>query len=252
VNLFALVGCKEQKGKKKLPRLSDVLRLREDVNGAYTWFVEKILECVAGKRDWKKVRGQGMLSPNVSVSDEAYAVFLLENNWEFWKAMHDSPDQKEFMKNTSMAPLYTRGDTHCTVKFQGVPVAGLKRFNELYDEVKEDRKKPNAFEFENNYRLKKQEEMEKEKMEKDGKKESKKETKEKLEEIVVPKHDLDEDSENEDDGMTILHERSYENSSGSETMSEHSKKKEIEQDQHGHTCKEKATQLCLETCSERG
>ena len=64
--------------------------LRENPNNAYYFFYDCILRCVIGKQEWKRlIRLNKPISTVVSVSDEAFALLVLENSWLHWKYIFD-------------------------------------------------------------------------------------------------------------------------------------------------------------------
>ena len=161
-----MVCCTEQKTElqEHFPRLKDVLELREDTNGAFTWFLDKMLQNVARKRHWIKARAKGSVPHNVAVSDEAYALWILENNWSFWTNAYNSPNIKNYikesLKNKTDSPECTRNEKKMTSKFCGVTDKGITRFNELHASVTNNRNRNEAHQFKLDYKTGKSQEKE--------------------------------------------------------------------------------------------
>jgi hypothetical protein len=119
--------------KKKIDRnwLDQVLEMRDDTEGAYSLFCDCVLSHVIGRDVWKKHSHTHKLPTIATVSDEAFAIFLLENSWEVWVAMA----AKEGVipeRNYSV-----RGPG--TKKLQGWTEEGIERFNKLFDMVLKNR-----------------------------------------------------------------------------------------------------------------
>ena len=112
--------------------IADIFNLRKNTDGAYRVFCEFVLSHVVGRDVWKRCAHTHTISQIATVSDEAFALLLLENSWEAWKAVAG--------KQTSVpCPIYSvRGPG--TKRFQGWTEKGIERFNELYDDVSEDRR----------------------------------------------------------------------------------------------------------------
>ena len=116
--------------------LLDVAAMREDRNGAYTVFCEHVLSHVVGRDIWKRLSHNRVIGDISTVSDEAFALFLLENGWDVWKALADGgTGHKRAQLPTTKYSLRGPG----TKKFQGWTEQGITRFNELFDKVKENR-----------------------------------------------------------------------------------------------------------------
>jgi hypothetical protein len=54
--------------------LEDILEGRKAPLGAYKFFADYIIECVAGKREWKKQRETITMASATSPTDEAFAL----------------------------------------------------------------------------------------------------------------------------------------------------------------------------------
>jgi hypothetical protein len=121
--------------KKKLPKLEDILEMRN--GGEYVFFADVCMECVAGKIDWKNQRSTVPMSKVASVTDEAFALLLLDNGYYQWcdMARVDNPT-----KRSTLAPKYTQGRSKGgSRRYEGWSTEGIDRFNELTDMVKKNR-----------------------------------------------------------------------------------------------------------------
>ena len=99
-------------------------------------------------------RCEKKISEFTTVSDEALAILIFENNLDTWKDM----SEKNITKNSSVAKKYTNGGTSkgavtSSRRYQGWSSNGLKRFNELFDLVKENCESNCANDFEESFLL---------------------------------------------------------------------------------------------------
>lgn len=69
----------------KMPELKDILQLQKNKAKAYTTFCDHILPSVVGKSVWKDMSIHQNLSQWATVTDEAFALLLLENSQSIWK-----------------------------------------------------------------------------------------------------------------------------------------------------------------------
>ena len=147
----------------------------------YSWFYRVVLPNVVGKQLWKEKRSSVLGTVMASVSDEAMALLLLENSWDYWIHLLNNPQSKvkrgggvvqvdevepsqesaadgspasgETMQNSNKNILvgkkYTiSGDGNKTQK--GWSEEGLRRMNELMVEVRLDRQQDKN-RFDDNY-----------------------------------------------------------------------------------------------------
>jgi len=115
--------------------LEEILEGRKAEFGAYKFFADYIIECVAGKREWKKQRENVTMASATSPTDEAFALLLLENSYDRWRAMAFSEDG-----TSDEDTRYTRGKAvGGSRKYEGWTEDGRTRFNELVKFVKKDR-----------------------------------------------------------------------------------------------------------------
>ena len=120
----------------------------------YFDFIEYFLSAVVGKTYYKEHRCEKLLSEYASVSDEALAILIFENNFETWKDMA----KRNITKNSVVNRKYTNGGSSAGNKassrqYQGWSSVGIKRFNELFDIIKQDRESSNAEDFEEAFRV---------------------------------------------------------------------------------------------------
>jgi hypothetical protein len=140
--------------KKMTLTMSDILLLRQDNSGIYFDFIEYFVSAVVGKTFYKVNKCQKLLSEFTTISDEALAILILENNFDTWCDMAT----KNITKNSLVLPKYTNGGTSTgenasTRRYQGWSNEGIKRFNEYHQLVKTDRESSHARLFEESFRM---------------------------------------------------------------------------------------------------
>ena len=62
----------------------EILNMRKDSTGLYFKFIEYFIAPVVGKVFYKENRCERLISDYISVSDEAFAILIFENNYETW------------------------------------------------------------------------------------------------------------------------------------------------------------------------
>lgn len=137
----------------------------------YTDFAMHFISAVVGKRTFESRNSKFVFSRFVSVSDEAFALLVFENNYNRWLDMALRQD----WTSSSVKPEYTTCGNVCqtprhshevtpakktknsktdqvnknndeiennasTSMYQGWSIQGIRRFNELYDLVMQERK----------------------------------------------------------------------------------------------------------------
>ena len=166
---FQASGKTTKTGKQKVVRpafsLKAFLEGRKNQE-AYTVLFEHFVPCVTKKTVWdirlaqaEINRGSSRLKSLCSVSDEAFALLLLENSFDRWLDLfsnHTGPGmqqrgvrQREFQSD--VPTVYTRGGikydkTSVTQLVKGWSAEGIVRFNTLFDLVKKDRRENPDFE----------------------------------------------------------------------------------------------------------
>ena len=124
--------------------------MRKNTNDAYYFFYDCILRCVVGKPEWKRLLRIGQpMCKLVSVSDEAFALLLLENSWKRWEYIHKNKitDGKERKK---VKGRWTNDTRTGSCEFDGWDHAGLERYNALTIKVDEDREENLDFDLQYN------------------------------------------------------------------------------------------------------
>jgi hypothetical protein len=71
--------------------MNEIISLHEGNKDDWFWFADKVVECVAGKRVWGKQKTMNTLMETVTASDEAFALLVLVNKWDKWKAEQETP-----------------------------------------------------------------------------------------------------------------------------------------------------------------
>ena len=157
----------KQKGKRKAGNenifepeytLDEIMHLRQNED-PFATFVTTFLKPTYSTK-WKtkrSERGTKRLADIITVSDEAFVLLTLENNWERWIDMNNKAKNKYTTAtrgksnaiDTNVMPKYTYinrkrddiadGDT-VPVVWRGWNNEGILRFNELCKSVKQDRK----------------------------------------------------------------------------------------------------------------
>ena len=140
------------KAVKKNLNLDQILEMRQ-LENAYFNFVEYFVSSVIGKTCFKQNSCDNLLSHYATISDEAFAILIFENNLDAWLDMGMRKDTS----GSEVPRKYTNGgrskqEVASSQQNKGWSEQGLKRFNELFDKVKENRNAPQAKEFEDNFK----------------------------------------------------------------------------------------------------
>ena len=118
----------------QLPTLQEILKLRQaprlNNNTTFTFIVEHLAGVVIGQRKWKTTRCYAPLTKHMSVSDEAFMLLVLENQYELW--INSETTKVGRGKYTENGP---------NKKFCGWTNEGMRRFNKLLEEVRTNRNK---------------------------------------------------------------------------------------------------------------
>ena len=125
--------------------------LRKNRNDGYLFFYDCILRCVVAKMRWKHlVRRNQPIDSLITVSDEAFALLVLENGWEKWTEQYkDKTTDKKARKERKS--LYTNDVREGNSSFDGWKPEGLDRFNMLVYKVIKDRKSEDGIAFDKKY-----------------------------------------------------------------------------------------------------
>ena len=129
-----------------------ILKLRKDSSSLYYDFIEYFVSSVVGKNHYNSCRSYKLLSEFTTVSDEALAILIYENNIDTWKDMAN----RKITKNSNVSRKYTNGGSSqgqvgSSQKYQGWSSSGMKQFNELYNLVEEDCESLHAKAFEESF-----------------------------------------------------------------------------------------------------
>ena len=138
---------------KKNVNLDQIMQMRQEENIPYFDFIEFFVSSVIGKSCYKQNSCDKLLSEYVTISDEAFAILIFENNFDAWVDMGIRKDTS----GTQVPRKYTNGgkskaDVGSSQHNKGWSEEGLKRFNELFDKVKKNRSSPEAKDFEEKFR----------------------------------------------------------------------------------------------------
>ena len=123
--------------KGKLKELADYQQLRSNAE-AYEHFCDEFLPCIVGKTQWSKEIYDKEISKIASVTDEAWALLLLENSWDLWNqiAKHEisgEPLPKEDCKKTK----WTLGAISAG-KYEGWGQESIPKYNDWVRKVCQD------------------------------------------------------------------------------------------------------------------
>jgi hypothetical protein len=104
----------------------------------FFYFCNSIVECVAGKKEWKNQKAKKLISEScITVSDEAFAILLMQNSWAKFEYIAENCDFDE--KKNVPETLFTEKKGR-NRRLQGWSETGIDNFNELCAMVEEDRK----------------------------------------------------------------------------------------------------------------
>ena len=146
--------------KKDRPDKELLFKLRKDKD-MYTTFFTRFIQAVVGPELFRQ-RIQDTQKDNeatllCTVSDEAFALLLIENNRDRWTDIYDKhkgiPPQRRGDRtkqiDSDIAPKYTHGgirySQNTNKKSKGWNHEGIKRYNELFQLVTDDRRKRPKF-----------------------------------------------------------------------------------------------------------
>ena len=147
--LYKWLLLTEAKTQGTLPTLEELQQMRpkvkEDDNynleelQPFIFFADKVLPQVTGPRTWKnETKATRMISEVCSISNEAFALLVLESNWDKWD---NKAEVGQFTK--------VGGGQKA---FDGWTQEGLERYNELCYKVQHNRRGANAKRVESLFR----------------------------------------------------------------------------------------------------
>jgi hypothetical protein len=134
-------------------RVSSVEQWLEKAN--WDPFSDHFLRACVGHRRFDTDKRQSLLSKWVTISDEAFALLVIENNIDRWIDMYMRADRK----NSAVLPKYTNGGKSqvrngSSQRCKGWSIEGTKRYGDLYHYVKTKRSGISWQEFEKQYLVK--------------------------------------------------------------------------------------------------
>ena len=143
----------ESSGEERIP-MSEFGQMRGAPFETYAFFCDTFLSCVVGKIRYRRLVKGNPMTEVATISDEAFAHLLLENNFDRWVDIHKSrpiahslPGKKKRWES-DVLPKYTVGGLAATGgsrKYKGWTNEGIARYNTLFAAVKADRRKNKNF-----------------------------------------------------------------------------------------------------------
>jgi len=122
----------------ELKELEDYKKLRQNPE-CFKQLCDEFMPCVVGRSKWCAESYHKELSQIATATDEAWVLLVLENSWDLWKQMAEWESRKEVLpKEERKATKWTAGATSA-VRYEGWGAAGLQAYNEIVDQVREDR-----------------------------------------------------------------------------------------------------------------
>ena len=126
----------------ELPMLEEmILKLgqspRNSNNTAFTFLVENLAGAVIRQWKWKTTRCYAPLAKHMTISDEAFMLLVLENQYELWiKTDSTKVGRGQYTENGPNS------------KFCGWTKEGMRQFNKLLEEVRGNQNKQYSNEVE--------------------------------------------------------------------------------------------------------
>ena len=166
--LIAMLELTDNMEVGEMPVTPDSLpsRFSAGEHPVYKDFVSFFVSGVVGVRHFDRNKTTNIYSTYVTISDEAFAVLTLENNWERWSAMATADEWKESDiptkwttsrdKRTSLkkSDNDTKQEsdeddqTPQATRYRGWSWHGIERYNQLFNEIKASRSTPSFQKFE--------------------------------------------------------------------------------------------------------
>ena len=141
-----------------------VERYEETNYPVYKDFVSFFVSGVVGVRKFDRNKCHVNYKKYVTISDEAFTVLTLENNWKRWCSMAAADDWKDSDEpskwTTSKEKRKTKGidagdgnssdehDSPQAKRCRGWSAQGIARYNQLFEEIKKERESPRFGAFE--------------------------------------------------------------------------------------------------------
>ena len=113
-----------------------------------TIFCNQFLSCVIGKHDWKRQTNSDLIREFATISDEAFALQVLENIWERWIKMdplqfftktRPQKNRRKKVKNNDLEGGQWTSESARALRCCGWSIEGITRFNLLCEKVKVNR-----------------------------------------------------------------------------------------------------------------
>lgn len=132
--------------------VKNILKMRKDTSSLYYDFIEYFVSSVVGKNLYNYCRSFKLLSEFTTVSDEALAILIYENNIDTWNDMAS----RKITKNSNVSRKYTnggslQGQVGSSRKYQDWSSSGMQCFNKLYNLVEKDCGSSHAMAFEESF-----------------------------------------------------------------------------------------------------
>lgn len=99
--------------------------------GAWWFICDHLLPAVVGTSIWERQSVVQEVSTFVSVSDVAFCLLTVENNWDYWVGMASPTDNDQHDKPKIYGDTKWTSNTQVAGKNTGWSQAGLQRFNDL-------------------------------------------------------------------------------------------------------------------------
>lgn len=125
--------------------MCDIKNIR--ASEGYGFALRKFLPSVIGAVTWKRNACEDYLSNYSTMTDEAFVVFTIENNYDTWVAMAKKAkgklDGKDVSGIVEVKPPYTDGFGNNARKYSGWNTAGKSLWNKIARQVQKLRKESN-------------------------------------------------------------------------------------------------------------
>jgi hypothetical protein len=105
-------------------------------NQGFLFLVTYIYGSIIGKRQWNKDKFNKKTSEEMTPSDEAFVLLVIENNWRIFNEVEDTE------------PMYTCKGSTSNRRNDGWTNEGIMRYNELVAYVKKNRKETFSYNVE--------------------------------------------------------------------------------------------------------
>jgi hypothetical protein len=134
-------------------RLEEIQKLRGSPDG-WAFLCNRLLPSVVGTTNWERKVAVQRIAEFTTVSDIAFCLLALENNWDYWVKVASVEDDSS-TRTTYPTTRWTSSPV-MSGKNTGWSIEGLERFNELCNEEATDRVENAEVEFD--FLVKKQQE----------------------------------------------------------------------------------------------